>query len=177
MAQACRVCNSPKRKAIEAAIGDGTTSKRAIAVRFGLGKDSVGHHVRSCIPAVVAPVLEARGITIATRTNEMARRVGEVFAKLDEVMQGEPCPTCGATSFTPAQALESGFLDMKLKAAITLGKVAELEFGKGNKAQEPPRDWRQEWAALAPSERRVRLAEMKHRLLELEAETHTEGQH
>ena len=177
MAHVCLICNSTKRKQIDAAVVDAKASRRAIAGQYGVSKSSLDRHVTKCIPAKVTAALKEEGITLASRTKEMARRVGEVFAKLDEAKEGEPCPTCGATAFTPAQALETGFLEMKLKAAVTLGKVAELEFGsKGGKPA--PADPRSEWSALSPAERRTRLAEMKHRLLELEAETaSTEGAH
>lgn len=175
MPRICVVCNSAKRKQIDAAIMDGLDSRRGIASRYGVTRSSLDRHVLNCIPAKVAPVLNEEGITLATRTKEMARRVSEVFAKLDEVRSGEPCPTCGATAFTPAQALDSGHLAMKLKAVDSLGKVAELEFGTKSKVTTV--DPRQEWAALPPAERKVRIAEVKHRLLELEAEAAQEERH
>jgi hypothetical protein len=171
----CLVCNSPKRKQIDAAIVEAKESKRGIARRFGVGGESLRRHSLNCIPAKVSAVLREEGITLATRTKEMARRVGEVFAKLDEAREGDPCPTCGAKALTTQAALDSGFLAMKLKAVDSLGKVAELEFGTKSKVTTTV-DPRAEWAALSPAEKRERLAEMKHRVLELEQETAT-GSH
>jgi DNA-binding transcriptional ArsR family regulator len=159
MAQVCGVCKSPKRKQIESAIGDGTAAKAAIARAFGLGRDSVTHHMTKCMPGKIAVALREEGVTLATRTAEMRAIVQQVLDKLAE--------TGGEES--PLQALSSGLLAMKLKAVDTLGKLAELEFGTKSKVTTTV-DPRAEWSAMPPAEKRMRVTEMKHRLLELERE-------
>jgi hypothetical protein len=174
LAPKCKACLHAKACEINQALAHGD-SERLIAAKYRLSQKGVNRH-RAHIAPQLAEVRVERARTLADDLSVIKGRVGEVFAKLDEVPNGEPCKLCGATPFTPAQALDSGFLEMKLKASDRLAKLAELEHGTKAKVAMTV-DWRQEWAAMAPAEKRERIAEMKHRILELEAEVGAEGMH
>jgi hypothetical protein len=100
--------------------------------------------------AKVTIALLEQGITLATRTAEIRGRIGEVFAMLDSVP---------AAQLSVLVALESGYLDTKLKAIDRLAKVSELEFGTKSKVETTAKP-------VAPATRE----EERDQLVELERE-------
>jgi hypothetical protein len=51
----CRVCSSPMRKEIDAALLDGTTSLREITARYGIPKSTAHKHKVNCMGAPTDP--------------------------------------------------------------------------------------------------------------------------
>jgi hypothetical protein len=143
-------------------------SERLIAASFRLSQRGVNRH-RAHIAPMVAAVLEAKGRTLEGDAEEALSIVREVARALTLTPEQ-------AGAMTVLQGLSSGYYELKLKVADRLLKNAELLHGTKAKVTTTT-DIRQEWAALSPPEKRERLLEMKHRLLELEAEaTHDPAQ-
>ena len=165
---ACKACSHKKAREINQALLRGD-SERLIAGQYRLSQKGVNRH-RAHIAPQVAEVLAERGRTLVGDAEEALEIVREVKRALTLTADQ-------AQAMTVMQGLESGYFELKLKVADRLLKNAELLHGTKAKVTTVG-DPRQEFAALSPAERRTRLAEMKHRLLELEAETaSTEGAH
>lgn len=150
----CRVCIHPDRLAIESEILGGS-SLRAIATSRDMSKDMISRH-----KAHISPVRAANAAATVTRRIETGARSKDVlFAELhrdalDVFYLGK----------------EDKNLEIMIKAIRERRELVALEFGTKETSVTvvPLRD---ELLALPPAERRERLGEMKHRLLELEAET------
>jgi len=67
--------------------------------------------------------------------------------------------------------LESGYYEMRLKVADRLLQAAKLVHGTKLAVVPVQDDFRATLRALPPAERRARIVEIQHRLLELQAET------
>lgn len=103
-------------------------------------------------------------VTIDVRTAEMRDIIGSILILMRKVDE---------ENLTPLVAIQSGYVDTMLKVVDRLAKIADVEFGTKSKVMSVA-DPRAEFAALAPAEKRERLAEARHRLLELEQETSEE---
>lgn len=125
MPRNCTICRSPKRERIEAALVDAREPDAKIARRLRVSPDAISRH-RPHMHAKVAAVLREDGVNLVTRTTEMRARVAEVFAVLDRVKDGE---------LSPLIALDSGYLEMKLKAVDRLAKITDAEFGTKSKVE------------------------------------------
>lgn len=69
MPQTCTICKHPERAAIEAALVQGR-SLRDIARHFGVKKDSVARHRRSCMPEELSKAQAAREEVLAINVQE-----------------------------------------------------------------------------------------------------------
>jgi hypothetical protein len=161
VAPRCTICAHPQRGAIDKAIVSGEP-ERAIAGRFQLARATLQRH-RPHTERLLAKTEVRQARTLAGVLNDCYQRVEEVYAKLDEA---KGTPDEGGVDVLVA--LDSGLLDMKLKATREKARLAELEFG--SKTTTTVVDIRTELGALSQAERRARIAEMKYRLIELESE-------
>lgn len=150
MSRVCVICAHPERAAIDTAVVSGE-AEHSVAGRFSVAKTSLQRH-RPHTAARLARVEAGRSRSLATILEKAHGIIEEVIRGADD---------------KPA---------LKLQALDRLAKFAELEFGSKSKVTTVA-DPMAEWMALPPTERRERLVEMKHRLLELENEQAAEGRH
>jgi hypothetical protein len=160
MARACTVCIHREREAIDAALIRGEKNRR-VAAHYNLVESSVRRH----LPHIQRDLQAAQAVVESThrRLRTLDTVVDECERDLEAVL--------AAHRETVADR-DSG--ELVIKAVAQRAKLAALQFG--TKRTTTLVDPRQEWEALSPAERRERLVEMKHRLLELEQET-VGGQH
>lgn len=73
MARPCTICKHAKRKAIDAALVDGSASLRGIAARFAVGDDAVRRHKAGCLASAMA-----RGAAVAVERQAEAKAAAEI---------------------------------------------------------------------------------------------------
>lgn len=152
MARSCTICAHSKRAEIDAALARGE-SQRSIASRYGSSQASVDRHR----PHVAKLLLQARQERLIAPARTLDGLITESHADLNDAREW-------------ARAAEDASTMAKLVQARI--KLAELEF----KATAPPVQVSVlvQLGSLPVQERRERLVEMKHRVLELEAELDAE---
>jgi hypothetical protein len=149
--RACPLCIHPNRGAIDAALARGASTP-GLSATYDLSERIIQRHAAEHVGANEAVVVAA------PRT--FAGMLAAAHKVLDEAQW-------------MASAGESvRDLVLVVRARVELMAV---EFGTKN-TMTVVEDPRKEWEALSHTERKERLAEMKHRLLELEAES-TKGEH
>lgn len=159
MPRPCTVCAHPRRLDIDAAIVRGE-SNRLVSTRHNLTESSIrrhGRHIHAELAATGQPTQSTQRVhaAIVVRVRTLEAELDAAHAVLNEAQElarGDKNP------------------DALVKAVATRAKLLGLEFGT-KRTMTMPTNLRDELAALSPAERRERIAEMKHRLLELEAET------
>jgi esterase/lipase superfamily enzyme len=150
----CTVCAHPKRAEIDAAIARGET-ERAIAGRFSVARASLQRH-RPHTAARVARTERAAVRSLESVVEECERDIELVLS------------THRATVKTPGSA------EIIIKAVAARTKLAVLQYGAPKKS-ETPVGALEELKKLPLEERRERVLEMKHRVLEIEEELLPEG--
>lgn len=158
MARACTVCTHPLRGDIDAAIVRGEPNRR-VAAHHGIAETSIRRH-----KVHVSRDLQSAKAAQPAQPAQVVERVRTLAGQLDAAHR----------TLDSAQTLGAKSPDALVKVVGVRVKLLALEFG--TKRTTTVVDARQEWEALSLAERRERLVEMKHRVLELEAEM-TGGEH
>jgi hypothetical protein len=159
MPRSCTVCAHPRRLDIDAAIIRGE-SNRQVSTRHNLTESSIrrhGRHIHAELAATTEPTQSTQRVhaSLVVRVRTLEAELDAAHAILNEAQE-------------LARVEKSG--DTLVKAVATRAKLLALEFGVKRTAV-PAVSLREQLLALPPAERRERIAEMKHRMLELEAET------
>lgn len=100
----CTVCRSPNRSDVDEGLAAGQ-SARALAARYGLGRDAIGRHAARCVVEAVAAARVERdqvaGASTQARVEALAQRAGDLLAAAEARALG---PDASARDFTAAAA-------------------------------------------------------------------------
>jgi hypothetical protein len=167
MSRACVCCSSPKRDEIDRALLDGVTPEREVARLYRVNRASLQRHRR----AHITERKTARAVFKAEVVQATRSLLGDVDEALAIVRRVDASLNAIPEGLTVGLGLESGYYEMQVKVAQTLLQAAKLVHGTKLAVVPVQDDFRATLRALPPAERRARIVEIQHRLLELQAET------
>jgi hypothetical protein len=155
MSRTCSICNRDDRAAIDEALVGGRKSLAHLASRFDSTKPTMARHRKHLAGKIAA----AQAVNRAALVVEGTTLADQLRWIISEAVRLKAAAEMAKDYRTALHGLR--------EIVRVLELVAEIERAARDT---PAASFQTEWSSLAPEERRTRLAEVKYRILELEAD-------